>query len=316
MQSGKRFLFQIRPGAGFYEVVSELSRTGAIRSVRFFKLLGRVKGVTRRIKAGYYIVDSGKSATRLLDDFTEGKICRVRVTLPEGLDNRGIARKLASCTFEGADGKEYRLVGEKEFLNAAGDGSILKKFGFLKQKSCEGYLFPSTYFVPLGYTARQMVEMMVAAFKRRLGPELIEAMRRSPLGFYKTLILASIVEREAVSPTERPRIAGVFLNRYRKGMKFESCATIQYILGEVRTKLYYYQLKIPSPYNTYQNTGFPIGPIANPGLASIRAAVSPDRHDYLFFVSRNDGTHVFSRTGWAHNRAARKYQWGRYEVYR
>ena len=311
MAGGKTLLFQIKPGAGFFQVASELSRKGMIRSVRFFKLLGKLKGATHRIKAGYYTVDSGKSASGLLDDFMAGRICKVRVTIPEGLDNRRIAAKLASYNFKGADGKEYRLVDEKEFLKAAADGSILKRFGFRERKTCEGFLFPSTYFVPLGYTPRQMVKMMVGAFKRRLGPELIDAMRRSSVGFYKTLILASIVEREAVSPAERPKIAGVFLNRYRKGMKFESCATIQYILGEVKQKLYYYQLKIPSPYNTYQNPGFPVGPIANPGLASIRAAATPDRHSYLYFVSKNDGTHVFSRTGRAHNRAARKYQWNR-----
>ena len=309
MPGGTILLFRIAPGAGFHQVVADLSRKGMIRSMRFFKLLGRFKGAANRIKAGYYTIDSGKSALGLLDDFIEGKVARVRVTIPEGLDNRGIARKLASYAFKGADGKEYSLVDEKGFLQASQDGTILKDYGFAVQKSCEGFLFPSTYFIPLGYTPRQIVGMMVGAFKRRLGPELIEAMRRSRLGFYKTLILASIVEREAVSPGERPKIAGVFVNRYRIGMKFESCATIQYILGKVQKKLYYYQLKIPSPYNTYQNPGFPVGPIANPGMASIRAAATPDRHDYLYFVAKNDGTHVFSRTGREHNRAARRYQW-------
>lgn len=309
LPSGKTVLFQIKPGAGFNDVAMELSRKGLIRSNRFFRVLGRLRGAAAKIKAGYYTLDSGKSTLGVLDAFIKGDVCKVRVTIPEGLDNRGIARRLAAYVFKGADGNEYSLVEERAFLTAASNGALLKNFGFAEQATCEGFLFPSTYYIPLGYTPEQIVSMMIAAFKQALGPELIAAMNRSALGFYKTIILASIVEREAASPLERDKIAGVFINRDRIGMKFESCATIQYILGEVKQKLYYYQLKIPSPYNTYQNPGFPIGPIANPGLASIRAATTPAQHDYLYFVSKNDGTHVFSRTGAEHNRAARKYQW-------
>jgi len=205
------------------------------------------------------------------------------------------------------------MIKEQDFLDAAADISLLREAGLEAAlpaaKTTEGFLFPDTYMVPFGAKARDVVRMMLANFRQQIGRDLIARMAASPLGLYKTIILASIVEREAASSLERPKIAGVFVNRERIGMKFESCATIQYILGEVREKLFYSDLKRESPYNTYLHAGYPAGPIANPGKSSIAAAADPEKHDYLYFVSRNDGTHVFSKTGAEHNRAAKEFQW-------
>lgn len=297
----KKVLFQVPAGAGLAAVAGRLEQKKLIRSAAFFRILGRLRGVSRSIKSGYYSISGSEGSWRILSMIVEGKVHTVRVVIPEGLDNLHIARRLAKAG----------LVKERAFLSAASNGRLLAKYGFKARPTTEGFLFPDTYLFPWGVSAERLVEIMIENFRRQVGKDLLDKMRSASLGFYKTLILASIVEREAVSPKERPMIAGVFVNRYRKGQKFESCATIQYILGEVREKLLFSHLKIASPYNTYQNSGFPPGPIANPGLASLKAAAEPSRHNYLYFVSKNDGTHIFSQTVGQHNRAAQKYQWSK-----
>jgi len=303
MEEGRPYLYQVRYGSGFYEVAEDLSNAGVIRSIRFFKFLGKIRDAASTLKAGYYHLDSGMTAGDILDVLAAGKAYSVRVTVPEGNDNAHMARIIAASG----------LVSEEDFLAAAKDTELLKECGLgaalPAAKSAEGFLFPDTYMIPWGSSAKDIVRMMLANFKQQVGAELLERMAQSPAGLYKTIILASIVEREAAAPFERPKIAGVFANRVRIGMKLESCATIQYILGEVREKLFYSDLKRESPYNTYLYAGYPIGPIANPGLSSIRAAADPEQHDYLYFVSRNDGTHAFSKTGSEHNRAAHEFQW-------
>lgn len=305
LEAGRPFLYHVKSGSGFYKVAEDLSSEGVIRSITFFKLIGKLRDASSRIKAGYYKLDSGMSAHRILDTLLEGKVHTVRVTVPEGKDNRHVARIIAASG----------LVKEEDFLQAASDATLLREAGLEAAlpyaKTSEGFLFPDTYLVPWGATAHEIVRMMLANFRQQVGKELLTKMADSPLGLYKTIILASIVEREAASPIERPKIAGVFVNRERIGMKFESCATIQYILGEVREKLYYSDLKRESPYNTYLHAGYPAGPIANPGKSSIAAAAEPEKHEFLYFVSRNDGTHVFSKTGAEHNRAAREFQWNK-----
>jgi len=305
MEAGRSYLYHVRSGSGLYDVAEDLSGEGVIRSIRFFKFLGKLRDASSHIQAGYYNLDSGMTSGEILDVLVAGKAYSMRVTFPEGKENRDFARILAS----------RGLVKEEEFLAAANNPDALRDAGLGSAlpaaKSTEGFLFPDTYMIPWGSGAEEIVRMMLANFKHQIGSDFIESMEKSPTGLYKTIILASIVEREAATPAERPRIAGVFANRVRDGMKLESCATIQYILGEVRLKLYYSDLKRESPYNTYLYAGYPAGPICNPGLSSIRAAADPEKHDYLYFVSRNDGTHVFSKTGAEHNRAAREFQWGK-----
>lgn len=292
-------LFEVPAGAGLSVVAAQLESRQLIRSSAFFRGVAALRGQSRSIKSGFYRFDGTEGSWEILSRIVEGRVHTVKVVIPEGLDNRHIARRLAKAG----------LVKEQDFMQAASDGRLLAKYGFTPRSTTEGFLFPDTYLFPWGVSAERLVEIMIENFKRRVGRDLIRRMDSSSLGFYRTLILASIVEREAVRAGERPMIAGVFVNRYRRGQKFESCATIQYILGEVRRKLLFSHLRIKSPYNTYQNSGFPPGPIANPGLASLRAAAEPSRHNYLYFVSKNDGTHIFSETVQQHNRAAQKYQW-------
>jgi len=172
----------------------------------------------------------------------------------------------------------------------------------------EGFLFPATYEFPAGLAEKEIIGLMLQRFDAVLTPELQRRSQAMGLSVREVVTLASLVEREARLDEERPIIAAVFLNRLRRGMRLESCATIQYILGKQKEKLTYRDLQIPSPYNTYLHDGLPPGPIANPGLASIKAVLYPAEVDYLYFVARGDGSHYFSRTLGEHQTAARRYQ--------
>lgn len=175
------------------------------------------------------------------------------------------------------------------------------------EKRLEGYLFPDTYKVTATTTEREIIDMMLARFAREATPEFRQKAQKLGLTLHQAVILASIVEREAKVDKERPKVAAVFLNRMKKGWKLESCATVQYALGQPKARLLNKDLQIDSPYNTYKYSGLPPTPIASPGRASLQAAVNPANVDYLFFVVSQDGRHVFSRTLAEHNRAKAKY---------
>ena len=184
---GKTFLYHVKSGSGFYQVAEDLSSEGIIRSVTFFKFLGKLRDASARIKAGYYKMDSGMSAHAILNALIEGKVHTVRVTVPEGKDNRHIARIMAASG----------LVKEQDFLNAASDPALLREAGLEAAlpaaKTSEGFLFPDTYMVPWGVNAKDIVRMMLDNFRRQIGKDLIAKMAASHLGLYKTIILASIV---------------------------------------------------------------------------------------------------------------------------
>jgi UPF0755 protein len=171
----------------------------------------------------------------------------------------------------------------------------------------EGYLYPDTYRITTQATEEEIVNMMLARFAREMTTEFREQARAQGLTLHQAVTLASLVEREAQKDAERPRVAAVFLNRLKKGWKLESCATIQYILGEPKARLLNKDLQIDSPYNTYRNYGLPPGPIAAPGRASLQAAVNPADEGYMFFVVAEDGRHIFSRTLQEHNRHKAQY---------
>ncbi|MDP3487674.1 MAG: endolytic transglycosylase MltG, partial [Bacillota bacterium] len=159
----------------------------------------------------------------------------------------------------------------------------------------EGYLFPDTYEFPVDVQPEQVIRIMAARFNSLIPARYEQSSQKDRYSLHQVVTMASIVEKEAVKQDERARIAGVFYSRLRLQMNLESCATVQYILGAPR-KLYFVDLEIVSPYNTYRNPGLPPGPIASAGLASIEAALNPEEHDYLFFVAKSDGSHIFSKT--------------------
>jgi UPF0755 protein len=284
----------LAPGGNLDDIARELAARGLIKSPFAFGLLARITGVDRNLKAGQYRIYRGESVLSILRKLARGMSGEDLVTIPEGLTMRDIARLL-----------EVRLgVPPDSFLTACADPALLRELE-VPAPNPEGYLFPSSYAFLPGTPPAAILRRMVGETRRVLAEELAAG---SPVAHeltpHEILTLASIVEAEAARPEERERIAAVYLNRLRKGMRLQADPTVAYALGGYRERLYYDDLKVESPYNTYRNLGLPPGPIGNPGRASIHAVLSPlPGSRELFFVARGDGTHVFSETGEAHEAA-------------
>ena len=260
------------------EIVDVLEKNEIIRKNNFtFRILTKLLKLEGQLKYGEYMLSPSMNMLQILDKLVKGEVITYKITIPEGFTSTQIAELL--------DKKE---VAEKEaFLK------LVKN----SEKNSEGYLFPDTYEVPKKYGAEKMVKIMLSNFNQ-IALENKFTDRAEEIGFSldEIIILASIIEKEAKFSDEKNKVSSVFYNRLKIGMRLQSCATIQYILGEPKERLDENDLKIDSPYNTYLYQGLPPGPICNPGLDSIIAALEPEEGDYLFFVLGEDGRHIFSRT--------------------
>jgi UPF0755 protein len=290
----------IRRGSGFEGVLADLEAAGVVRDPLRFRLLARWHGFDRRIKAGEYQFSPALTPLQLLRDLAEGRVVQLRLTIPEGFTLRQIARAVEEAGLASAD----------HFIGAAEDAALAKERG-IPADTLEGYLFPDTYFFPRSASARDIADTLLDRFQSVFRDEW--RVRAKEMGFsvHEIVTLASIIERETGAPEERPHIASVFHNRLRIGMRLQSDPTVIYGLAEFDGNLTRKHLDTPTAYNTYQMGGLPPGPIANPGAAALEAALFPLETNDLYFVSRGDGTHVFSRNLRDHNRAVRKYQLGR-----
>ncbi len=275
----------IKPGMGAKDIANLLTEKGIIPHPYLFMFVARLYGKDRDIKAGKYILRKDMSLFEILKTIVEGRGVLEAVTIPEGLTSQQIAEILY---------KRGIIQDKKEFLD------------IVKEKGLEGYLFPDTYYVPENYGANRMIDMMLRRFREKLPKDFQKKAKEVGLTEKEVIILASLVEKEAKYPEDRPKIASVFLNRLKKGMKLESCATIQYILKKPKPNLSYEDLKIKSPYNTYLYKGLPPGPICNPGEASILSVLNPEKTDYLYFVVGKDGHHLFAKTYKEHLKNKRK----------
>jgi UPF0755 protein len=233
---------------------------------------------------------------QLLETLRKGFVILHPVTIPEGFTRDQIADVLAA----------KGLADKKRFLGLTEDKALLRQYG-ITGPSLEGYLFPDTYHFSRGTPTLAVLDTMVKRFKQVVGP-LMEKTQGAGMTFEQVVTLASIVEKETGRPEERPLIASVFLNRLRLGMRLESDPTVIYGIENFDGDLKKKDLTEKTPYNTYVIYGLTPGPIANPGIESIKAVVDPARTDYLYFVSRNDGSHHFSKTLAEHNRAVEIYQ--------
>jgi UPF0755 protein len=286
--------FSILQGESVQSVAVKLEGGRYIRSAPFFVSLVRASGTARSMKAGEYVIRKDMKATDIIRVFSRGVIATERFTVPEGLNLRQVAEILDS------DG----IVPAGEFLNACSDRRLLEKYG-IPFTNAEGFLFPDTYVVAKGLSAAQIAEVMIRKFFDVLAELSVTDYHQD--GLNSTVIIASLVEKEAKLDDERPLIAAVFYNRLKRGKRLESCATVQYILQKPKERLLFSDLKVESPYNTYLHTGLPPGPIANPGRKSLAAALSPAAVEYLFFVSKKNGSHHFSSSYEEHLRAIRRY---------
>ncbi len=288
---------EIPHGAGMARITALLSERDLIRSRLAFRIWARAAGADREIKAGSYALSPGMSAPEILAILTDGREMTVRVTIPEGADLKEIAALLDSAG----------VAEPATFLARAHDENLIREVApDAETGSLEGFLFPDTYFFSRTAGVDGAIRMMADRFSAVMTLALRDRAKELGRSVQEITILASLIEREAKRPEDRPRIAAVFYNRLRLGMPLQSCATVQYALGEHKERLLYKDLQVASPYNTYIHPGLPPGPICSPGLASLRAALYPDNSDYLYFVARPDGSHVFSSRYQEHLRAQRE----------
>ena len=280
----RKINFEIERGSGMMRTAQNLNEQNLLRNEFFFRVMMKLTGRDNSLKAGLYELNDGMSAYQIGSILASGKVLLKRLTIPEGYTNKQIAQAAVLAGYcNTAD----------EFLSLTEDPETLKKYNIFG-KSTEGFLFPETYFLAAGAPIAQLHEAMLDRFFKTL-PQADPPKDLTAEQLYKAVIMASIVEREAVHRIEMPKMAGVYYNRIQKGMRLEADPTIQYILGDPKKKLYLKDLEVKSPYNTYRNKGLPPGPISNPGIEALKAAFHPQSHDYLFFVLKPDQTHEFTK---------------------
>lgn len=284
---------EIKEGSNFLSIADSLKKKGVIKSKYVFSLLVLLSGKAKKLQAGWYEFTLPLSTFEVLKRISRGEVKGIKVTIPEGFTIRDIAKRL----------EEKGLISEEEFLTLATNAPpSLRAIVNAPKPNLEGFLFPDTYIFPKGIKGEDIIRTMLENFRRKA----MEKIRGGPLPFYQTLILASMVEKEAKYDDERDLIAGVLLNRLEKRLKLECDATVQYALPAHKERLTYEDLKVVSPYNTYLHKGLPPTPICNPGVKSILSAVHPRKSPYLFYVARPDGRHIFSRTFQEHLSAIEK----------
>jgi UPF0755 protein len=290
-------IFDVRPGTSLGQVARDLESRGLIRNAVAFKLLARYRKLDGALQVGEYELSAALAPGEILTRIAEGRVIAYEVVIPEGLTASRIALRLEVAGLSNA----------AEFLAFALDPASAGSLG-VEGATLEGYLFPETYRLPRGLGVREIAEVLVGQFFevwREIEPQAL----RQKLSMLEVVTLASIVEKETAAPHERPLIAAVFRNRLKRGMRLETDPTVIYGISDFDGNLRRRDLEnAENPYNTYQIAGLPPGPIANPGADALRAAVNPAESDYLFFVSRNDGTHAFSKTFSEHARAVNQYQ--------
>jgi UPF0755 protein len=295
--SAPETLFEVARGETLAGVARRLEAAGLVRDRRTFELLARWQGLGGALKAGEYRLAASMAPAAILEALAAGRVANWEVAVPEGFTAAQIASRLA------AEG----LAEEEAFLAVANDPASASQLG-VEGESLEGYLFPETYRLPRGLPPLEIARTMVEQFHstwREIAPGAAE----SGLSMREVVTLASIVEKETGVPAERPLIAAVFLNRLARGMRLETDPTVIYGIEDFDGNLRRVDLEnAENPYNTYRIAGLPPGPIASPGAEALHAVVSPAESDHLFFVSRNDGTHVFSRTYAEHVAAVDRFQ--------
>ncbi len=292
--SGEPTRITVPPGASFQQVTDTLVARNLVGNPTLFRAVARVRGNDRQIRAGLYAIPPGEGWFGILDRLVEGRVVTVPMTIPEGWTLRQIAGRVA--TVSGTPPEEVLAVLQTEDAHETWD---------VPGPGLEGYLFPDTYLLTPGTSTESVVRTMTARYRSLWTPE--RRARAEELGFTEREImtLASIVQAEARGNTEMPRIAAVFHNRLRIGYLLQADPTVQYALGERRSRLLYRDIDSVAdhPYNTYARPGLPPGPIGAAGEAALDATLHPEDHDFLYFVARPDGTHIFTRTLEEHNRA-------------
>jgi UPF0755 protein len=291
---------EIPAGAGPSSIARRLADAGVVRDVNSFRLAVWLSRQGRRLQAGEYRFDRPLSTREVVNKIARGEVYVQPITFREGLTIKQMAELYESRGFGPA----------ASFIQAAKNVELVRNLD-PQAHDLEGYLFPDTYSLPRKATADQLIARMVAGFQKALTAEIRDQASARGLGIRELVTLASIVEKETGNPSERPLVAAVYANRLKIGMGLQCDPTVIYALdrlGRYTGNLTREDLRYDSPYNTYKYAGLPPGPIASPGRASLAAAAAPADVPYVYFVSRNDGSHAFATTLDEHNRNVQQYQ--------
>ena len=275
----------VQRGATFRRIAEQLAQAGVVKNATAFRLYAKLRHADTDVHAGEFSFPPHQTTVQVLDQLQSGGAQIAKwVTIPEGFTAKQIAQRLQEDGFGNAS------VFERAFMHdttvAAGQRTV----------NLEGYLFPSTYLIPIGATPQTVERIFITQFQRELPPDAAAKAAAHHLTVPQVVTLASLIEREAKAPDERPLMAGVYYNRLRLGMPLEVDASIEYALAQHHSIITYRDLKVNSPYNTYLHQGLPPTPIANPGLPSIQAALNPHPSDFLYYVYKGNGHHAFAKT--------------------
>lgn len=289
----------IPKNTGFKQIVQILSENDLLDHPIRFQLLAYFRNVMFQIKAGEFEVQTNWTANQMLDHLVEGRSHLYKVTIPEGLTFEEITTRFAQVK-----------LGKKETFQRLRNNLQLREMLEITPtvSSLEGFLFPETYFFSKSESEANILTVMVQQFNQNYPEEYRDKAAELGLTDYEVIILASIIEKETGRDQERTLISAVFHNRLKRKMRLESDPTVIYGIKNFDGNLTRRHLKTPHPYNTYRHFGLPLGPICNPGKASIRSALFPEKVNYLYFVARGDGTSYFSSNLKSHNRAVQRYQ--------
>lgn len=298
-------VFEVPAGTNFHKITHELKDKGLIISATKMRILAKFTGQAARVKHGEYLLNKGMTPQRILRILVSGKSIEYPVTFPEGTNIYEMAAEL----------ERKGLYKRSDFLRLVRDKSVIQDLLGIDVSSLEGYLYPETYHVTKFTPLKELLASMVQNFKSvytTLEAQAKTGGKALPLTRHQLVTLASIVEKETGAPQERPMIASVFYNRMSKKMRLQSDPTILYGIwvktGAYKQNITKDDILRPTLYNTYTVPKLPFGPICNPGREALAAVMNPAQTNYLYFVSRNDGTHIFTATYADHLKAVRSFQ--------
>ncbi len=289
---------QVTEGMSFKTIAGTLQKEGIIRYRGYFEIIGRLQGISRKVRMGYYGLNTSMSMWDVLEALRKGRIIEYEVVVPEGYNLYQIGWTLSKTPLISDPQQFIKLVKDKNFVHSLG----------VDADTLEGYLFPDTYYLPKGIKLEDIPKKMVLRYKAVFDDSYRARAQELGLTEQQVITLASIIEKEAKVSSERKFVSAVYHNRLKKGMRLQADPTAVYGTKAWINKVTAKDLRRKSPYNTYLHKGLPPGPIANPGQGAILAALYPEPVDYLFFVAQGDGSHCFSNDYGTHEKAVGRYR--------
>ncbi len=298
--SSEEVIFTVKKGEGSREIALNLEKAGLIKWEPPFRIYVLLKGVAGKLQSGDYQLSPSMNIPEMVNKFVNGDVIKEKITFPEGFNLKEIKKSFENSEFlKTIDLEQLKIInfkGEFDFLSDLPD-----------EASLEGFLFPDTYFFESDMKEREIAEIFLNNFDKKITQDLREEIEKQEKTILEIVTMASLIEKEVITYEDKELVSGIFWKRLKVGQLLQSCATIAYILNTTKRQYSFEETRIVSPYNTYLNLGLPPGPICNPGLESIKAALYPKDSDYWYFLSTPEGETIFSKTFEEHNIAKAKY---------